>query len=283
MAARSLAQQQADLLSGVGYDCQSIDLEILHRYTARPDGESLFPLAPDRVYERVLYRCNACMHTISVHTMLSDPAMLYNADYVSSTYGDAAGLMRNFKRITSLPEGTSDNRCRADRVDTFCRSSQSDHALLDVGSGLAVFVYEMARRGWVCTALDTDRRLTQHAEKVAPVATITGDFFCATDLGMYNLITFNKVLEHVTRPIDFLIKARQHLRPGGVLYIEVPDGIAAATVGYGREEFFIEHLHVFSEESLKHMISCAGLAIESLHSIVEPSGKYTLFAFARAL
>lgn len=277
----SIEQQQSNLLSGVGCSCAPNNLEAVHEYTSRPEGESPFPLAEGREYRRILARCKVCKHTVSAHLMLSDPAKLYEADYVSATYGDEEGLRRNFARITNLPEGKSDNRIRAERVDFFCRSQGLSSSLLDVGSGLAVFVYEMGRRGWDCVALDTDRRLTEHAEEVASVRTITGDFFTAHELEMYNVITFNKVLEHVSRPVDFMIKARQHLLPGGVIYVEVPDGVGAASVGYGREEFFIEHLHVFSSESLAVLLKTAGFHIKKLEAMVEPSGKFTLYAFAK--
>ena len=40
----------------------------------------------------------------------------------------------------------------------------------------------------------------------------------------FNLITFNKVLEHVDNPVEILKKSKDYLKPNGFVYIELPDG-----------------------------------------------------------
>ena len=61
--------------------------------------------------------------------------------------------------------------------------------------------------------------------------------------------------------------------------VEVPDGEAAADEGSGREEFFLEHLHVFSPASVALLAHHAGLRILTIHRLRDPSTKFTLFAF----
>ena len=46
-----------------------------------------------------------------------------------------------------------------------------------------------------------------------------------------------------------------------------------------KEEFFIDHLHVFSRKSLKMMAKKLNLKIEIIKSIQEPSSKYSIFGF----
>ena len=77
--------------------------------------------------------------------------------------------------------------------------------------------------------------------------------------------------------------ARSHVSAGGFVYVEVPDGAAAAAEGFGREEFFIEHLHVFSPASLAQLAARAGLSPVRIDRIREPSTKYTLAAFLEAI
>ena len=103
-----------------------------------------------------------------------------------------------------------------------------------------------------------------------------------TAFGKYDSISFNKVLEHVKAPAAMLSRAAEFLKPGGFVYVEVPDGECAAsdTEGFGREEFFIEHHHVFSAASAALLISRAGFNLISIERLREPSGKYTLRLFA---
>jgi hypothetical protein len=87
------------------------------------------------------------------------------------------------------------------------------------------------------------------------------------------------VLEHVPEPVPMLARAGAWLAPGGFVYVEVPDGEAAARDGAGREEFFIDHWHAFSAASLAMLASRAGFHAAAIERLREPSGKFTLRAF----
>jgi SAM-dependent methyltransferase len=251
-------------------------------YDARPPGEVDFPLA--ETYRRRYDECRICGHFFGVHDM--DLSGLYEGAYVDATYQSAEGLAKNFRRIISLPPEKSDNAGRAARIDAFGRSRRSNGAerrLLDVGSGLGVFPYAMKGKGWEVTALDPDARATRHIEAVVGVAAVTGDFLKVdvSSLGSFDAVTFNKVLEHIDDPITLLERALPLLACRGFVYVEVPD-VAAAAEGAGREEFFIDHFHVFSPASLAQLIEAAGLRVLEVARIREPSTKFTVFAFAEA-
>lgn len=251
-------------------------------YTAPPGGETLFPFNTLGRYYREILRCTSCGHFISVSDM--DVSSLYTEAYVSSTYGDE-GIKRDFHRIISLPPEKSDNVGRVRRVVVFARRWFRNECLsrkpriLDVGSGLCVFLYLMKQEGWNCTALDPDPRMVRHAQKTVGVPAVCGDFMKTDNLGTFDAITFNKVLEHVADPVAMLARSRRFLRRGGFVYLEVPDGEAAAGDGPEREEFFIEHLHVFSPESIGVLASKAGFVPVQIERLREPSTKYTLRGF----
>jgi SAM-dependent methyltransferase len=135
----------------------------------------------------------------------------------------------------------------------------------------------MKEEGWECTALDPDPRAVEHAQLHVGVKAICGDFMTVWDLGLYDLITFNKVLEHVPDPVGMLSKSREHLREGGLVYVEVPDGELAMVEGPEREEFFIEHRCAFSMTSLSLLARQAGFATQLIERVREPSSKYTLY------
>jgi hypothetical protein len=81
-----------------------------------------------------------------------------------------------------------------------------------------------------------------------------------------------------------LERSKRLVAPGGAVYIEVPDadGAARDPDGYaGREEFFIEHLHVFTVDSTRRLAANAGFGVDHVEAIVEPSSKYTVWALLR--
>ncbi len=260
--------------------CGDRHLETVHTYTAPPACEVAFTALEGQQYHRTLFRCGLCGHFVSRHAM--DLGALYEEGYVSANYQDDAGVRRTFEKIMALPPQRSDNRARAARVDGFCRNRFSDvtaPALLDVGSGLCVFPAAMQEKGWACTALDADERLVRHARDLVGVAAVQDQFPPRQPLGRFHLLTFNKVLEHVEDPVAMLAPARKHLTDGGVVYVELPDGQAAIHAGADREEFAIDHHHAFSMASLTLLADRAGLRVLVQERLVEPSGKYTLWAF----
>jgi 2-polyprenyl-3-methyl-5-hydroxy-6-metoxy-1,4-benzoquinol methylase len=253
----------------------------VHTYFAPPEGEIRFAHTGGE-YRREMFRCGLCGHFVSVHRMM-DPS-LYAGGYVDSTYGDEAGLRRAFERIVSLPPEKSDNLGRVERLLAFAGAhfGPAARSILDVGSGLGVFLHAMKRAGWRGTALDPDARAAAHARDVVGVEAVTADWLEAEVLGRFDVVAFNKVLEHVKDPIAMLRKAREHVAPGGFVYIELPDGEAAAPPGgegFGREEFFVEHWHVFSLASVALLAQRAGFRALSVERLREPSSKYTLRAF----
>ena len=170
-------------------------------------------------------------------------------------------------------------------IDGECSSAtrKSSLTILDIGSGLGVFPYAIKKVGWNCTALDPDVRSVRHAREIVGVEAIHGDFMEVQDIGQFDIITFNKVLEHIVDPIAMLTKSSRHLLSTGFVYIEVPDGESAVVDGSEREEFFIDHFHIFSLTSLSLLSTYANFSVQTIERIREPSGKYTLRAFLQPI
>jgi hypothetical protein len=95
----------------------------------------------------------------------------------------------------------------------------------------------------------------------------------------FDVVSLNKVIEHSKVPVQMLTKARDFLAPDGLMYIEVPDAECALEEGPEREEFTIDHPHVFSISSLSICVERAGLKLISMERLKEASTKYTLRAF----
>lgn len=262
--------------------CGSTGFDVAFHYDAPPEGEVRFSTREGAAYNRDILKCRTCSHYYSVHEM--DLSALYEGDYVSATYKDAAGIARTFNKIISLDPSRSDNAGRVRRLKEFAAGHFGDRlksapSILDVGSGLGVFPYAIQKEGWSCTALDPDARAAEHLRTTVGVKAVCDDFLRSQTLGRFDVVSFNKVLEHVQDPVAMLAKARDNLDPGGFIYVELPDGEMASSEGKGREEFFIDHWHVFSFVSLGLLAQKAGFAPLLIERLREPSTKFTLRAF----
>lgn len=261
--------------------CGCTKMSLVFRYDSPPAGETRFDF-PGWSYEREVWQCQTCGYF--VNRLAVDLDTLYEGEYDDTTYG-VEGLLPAFRRIMALPPEQSDNYHRVKRIVSYMsplpekRGGQQPTSVLDVGSGLCVFLARLKEAGWECTALDPDQRAVEHARRQVGIKAICGDFMTVLDLASHDLITFNKVLEHVSDPLGMLKKSRNHLREGGMVYVEVPDGEMAMVEGPGRQEFFIEHRYVFSMTSLSLLATRAGFIAQIIERVRDPSGKYTLYAF----
>jgi len=251
-------------------------------YLAPPANEPRYHFENDE-YRREIVKCKYCGHYRSIHAM--DINGLYEDRYTDAVYNDIEGMRTKFHHIISLPEEQSDNAGRVQRIRRYVSHDLENKkipegmSILDVGSGLCVFLYEMKQLGFTCTAIDPDKRAVEHAKQTVGVGACCYDFKRFSTKSQYDIISFNKMLEHDIDPIALLHRCRRFLKSDGFVYVELPDGETAEDQGMDREEFFIDHYHVFSPQSVTFLSSKSGFRLRILERITEPSGKFTFRAF----
>jgi SAM-dependent methyltransferase len=262
--------------------CSGRHLTEAFAYNAPPDGEVRFDL-PTAQYARAYDKCGLCGHWFGRHEI--DLAALYERGYVDATYGGPAGMRARLEHVLALPPERSDNADRVVRLSAFARarfgSASVRRRLLDVGAGIGVFPAAMKAAGWTVIAVEPDPRTAAHLRDAVGIDAhaVPIEELTSMRIEPVDIITFNKVLEHVEDPVTMLAAARPLLGAAGFVYVEVPDAEGAAAHGPGREEFFIEHHHVFSAASTVMMAARAGFATLAVERLREPSGKFTLRAF----
>lgn len=260
--------------------CGGRRLALVAEIKQRPARETDFGIPP-AAYCRQVLQCQDCGVFNNQHAMLA--AALYCQQYNKATYQN--DLSAKYAAIRALPLPQSDNKQRVQRVIAFSRRQGQTPArakVLDVGSGLCVFLAEMQAAGYAGYCIDPDPQAVAHARQTVQVAgAYAGAIEDYQPECRFDIITLNKVLEHVRTPITLLQHAKRLLAPGGFLYVELPDGEAALQHGgaHDREEFYIEHVTVFSPRAVRFLINAAGFAAAELASIHEPSDKFTTYAF----
>ena len=268
-------QAHACVLCGAG------EAELCATIASKPESEVDYGIAPER-YRRCIRRCAVCRVYFNDHGLL--PETFYGGAYNDSAYGDR--FRARFDAVMALPRDRSDNKQRALRLDAVLRKagrSPKKTRVLDIGSGLGVFPAEMGKLGYEMHVIDPDPRAVRHALEVVGVrGAAAGSLQEMPKSAPFDLVTLNKVLEHVPDPRNGLRSAAAFVAPGGRIYVELPDGEAAAAAGgfTNRSEFFVEHFTAYGPESLRWLVERAGLTIHEMDRIHEPSGKYTIFAIA---
>ena len=104
--------------------------------------------------------------------------------------------------------------------------------LFSVGSGDGVELAVAKSRGWTVEGYDVDETTTQRVAQRVGARIHTGDLFAlALECGAYDCVYLDQVLEHPKHPARYLELARRLLRPGGILYLGVPNIESLASRG----------------------------------------------------
>ena len=253
---------------------------IAKTYRSRPKKETNFKIKGK--YLRRYYKCNFCEHHVSDHNY--DLSSIYSKYYIKFTYGNYDDLKKKFKKINNLNPIKSDNHYRCLRINSFFNRINKKIKTLDVGAGLGVFPNKLKSNKFRDFYLiETDKINIKFLKEYLKFKKTFKTRSSLKNI-KFDLITLNKVVEHVPNPTLFIKNYLKCLKKKGFIYIEVPNIDAKEDpLGYDREEFYIEHHHVFSKLSLTLMLSKLNLNILQIKKIREPSSKYTLFCFAQKI
>ncbi|MBL1213280.1 MAG: class I SAM-dependent methyltransferase [Ignavibacteriae bacterium] len=112
----------------------------------------------------------------------------------------------------------------SNRFDTALKFlPQKEITFLDIGAGEGKTLIEGAKRGWDVTGIDiVDSRIDSAKSK--GIKFIEAKFM-EYDFpeNHFDFIYLDSVLEHVINPKQYLQKINQILKPGGILYVAVPN------------------------------------------------------------
>ena len=135
--------------------------------------------------------------------------------------------------------------------------NSTDMAIADVGCSFGITLMSLQQHGFnnLC-AIDPDRAAIRYLTQQG----ISGRTGLATDHlpeleNKFDLILLRHVLEHLPSPLDAVENVTKWLKPGGRLYIELPDLSRFQEAGPFPGFFFeYEHINHFSLSSLQNLM-----------------------------
>lgn len=141
-------------------------------------------------------------------------------------------------------------------------SRLSGKKLLDVGCANGQFIEYAERFGASALGIDISEEMVEAARKSGLNCEVA-DLF--TLEGAYDLATFWDVVEHVRDPKAVLEKTRKLLNKGGEVVIQTPcTGMISELFGEKWLYYLpVQHIHLFSQESLFALLRDTGYSIVS--------------------
>jgi SAM-dependent methyltransferase len=138
--------------------------------------------------------------------------------------------------------------------------------ILDVGCASGLFLSQAVNAGWQVTGLEPAGVLFAQANaRLGAQGIVICETLEQADLphDCFDAITLWDVLEHVSDPVATLVKCRTLLKPGGFVFLNVPDldSLQARILGRSWPLLLAEHLNYFNRRSLKLCADRAGLSL----------------------
>lgn len=183
------------------------------------------------------------------------------ANFYSTRYRFFMGKARSFESYIYSPNYRAQVRSQ---VDWISPKLQDNSALLDVGAGFGLFLWQLRQVRPDCrlSAFEPDPDAQPHLQRLATVANDFDNFWGGTafPLESFDAIILSHVLEHLLDPVVALGVLRDYVKPGGHILIEVPNE-PLEILEDSRRSSDLPHLWFFSEPGLVRMCEVAGLEV----------------------
>ncbi|MBI3767340.1 MAG: class I SAM-dependent methyltransferase [Deltaproteobacteria bacterium] len=252
-------------------------------------GESDYRLLHDMGWRRVL-RCARCgLIRADPLPSIEEKVAVETLGYTDETaYPEVRDFFKNCHRdfvddpvIRGMRQTLADLEQALERPGT----------LLDVGAGTGIFMHLARERGWTTTGVDICPLTADKAAREFDVRITVGSFEQHDfDSQRFDAVTMLDVLEHVYDPLAALRRVHALLRPGGAVFIAVPNQrslLTAVVDAYARAGgpwadklllrlYVAPHLHYFTPVTIRRLVDTAGFRLHTLQQGKVYLGRYRL-------
>jgi SAM-dependent methyltransferase len=206
-----------------------------------------------------LVRCPRCDHR-QTEPMPSD-ALLDSAyagaaseDYIAEEAGQRETARRTLQRIEKLLEP-------AHAADD---GGPREPALLDLGCWVGFLLAEAVLRGWRAVGVEPSEFASTYARERLGLDVRTGDLL-TTPLPErhFDAVVMGDVIEHLPRPAEALERIAALLRPGGIVWLALPDAgsLVARRLGARWWSVIPTHVQFFTRSSIRALLERQGWTV----------------------
>jgi SAM-dependent methyltransferase len=147
--------------------------------------------------------------------------------------------------------------------------------LLDVGCGNGWYLQDMARRGWDVVGYEFDPAYAETLSRAIGAPVIAGEPALDAHPAAFDLVTLNFAFEHLDRPRPFLARVARCLKPGGMIYLSVPNIESREAQLFKDRWFHLDpprHVSFFTKALLRDVLEELGFAAVETKDLAVPTG-----------
>lgn len=159
------------------------------------------------------------------------------------------------------------NMLRYRLIRRYARSGR----IFDIGCGFGHFLLTGKGLGYDVRGVEMSEANAQFIRRQFGIAVEQGDFLRIPLKREYDAVTLWDTLEHMDRPDLVLEKISRILKPGGVVFIQVPqsDSFFSRILRYRWWAVGLDHVNYFSRSTIRQILQRFGLETVEIKSSIE--------------
>jgi SAM-dependent methyltransferase len=152
---------------------------------------------------------------------------------------------------------------RAQLISSWLTSRPAHPESLDIGCATGEMAAALWRMGFAASGVDLNPWAISRAQALYPeISCSIGDSDAvARQRYEFDVITYLDVFEHIPSPHAELAIARSLLRPGGMLFLELPNQGSLDAHVLGADYLFAEHLFFYTPVSIRSLLERNGFEV----------------------
>jgi 2-polyprenyl-3-methyl-5-hydroxy-6-metoxy-1,4-benzoquinol methylase len=234
------------------YLCGSTELEVLSRELRHGPG--------------MVWLCPRC--SLGILELQPEQRREYYEGEYRDRHGPRIGQRSGYQEIFD-----SYVRYQGERVKLLRPWLAPGQRLLDVGCSTGHFLYNVKDLVDEVAGIDYDPAAAAFAAEACGCETFSGDLEASgLEPESFDVVTSIQVMEHVEDPVEFAATLGRYLKPGGTVYVEVPnldDALRAAYREPAYSSFYFHEAHswYFTASSLRAVMERAGFVDGEIHHL----------------
>ncbi len=163
------------------------------------------------------------------------------------------------------------------------RKYEKDGKIYDVGCGFGHFLLTGKQIGYSVAGVEMCKANVEFVRDNIGIDVDEGDFLSVQEDVQYDIVTMWDVLEHLDDGDQIAAKIARMLRPGGYVFIQVPqiDSFFARLCGDRWWAMGLDHVNYFSKRTVRRFLGKHGLDVKRFHSSVELKNVYSYMILPR--
>ncbi|WP_161794807.1 class I SAM-dependent methyltransferase [Desulfonatronum thioautotrophicum] len=150
-------------------------------------------------------------------------------------------------------------------LKNFVEDSLCKPKYLDIGCSTGFVVEAAQNAGWDATGIDLNPSAIEFGRNRGLNLHISSVEDIADHNALYDVISLFDVIEHIPYPTKILDCCKKKLKPGGIIFIYVPNYDSASRILMGKDAHFIwptHHLNYYTPITLKSYLESQSFNVE---------------------